>query len=200
MSSTSFLMKPPDWRPPTLITPRLTLRPFTEVDAEPLFQFARNEKVARFTLWEAHRNVGETLTFVRDYASLRYREGMPEPYAITLKSNPTPIGSCGCFWASRPNSSMELGYWVGEPFWGNGFTAEACRTLLSHVFTEFQPERIQARVIAGNVASSRVLAKLGFQCEGVLRSALFRRKKFEDLLIYSLLRSEWLGIASETTM
>jgi ribosomal-protein-alanine N-acetyltransferase len=184
-------MMPPDWRPPTLTTPRLTLRPFSEADAEPLFEFARNPNVTRFTLWEAHRNIAETVNFVRDYAALRYREGMAEPYAITLTPDPTPIGSCGCFWASRPNQSMELGYWVAEPFWGKGIAVEACRLLLDHVLREFKPERLQARVISGNVASTRVLAKLGFQFEGTLRSALLRREKFEDVLIYSLLRAEW---------
>jgi [ribosomal protein S5]-alanine N-acetyltransferase len=190
-------MMSPDWRPPTLTTPRLTLRAFEEADAEPLFEYARNPNVTRFTLWETHRNIGETLSFVRDYAILRYREGMPEPYAISLSPDSKPIGSCGCFWASRPNQSMELGYWVAEPFWGRGITVEACRTLLNHVFREFKPERIQARVIAGNVASSRVLVKLGFRYEGTLRSALLRREKFEDVMIYSLLRREWPANSEE---
>jgi ribosomal-protein-alanine N-acetyltransferase len=180
-----------DWRPPPLVTPRLTLRPFCEADAPALFDYASNPNVARYTLWEAHRSLSETLAFVRDYAPLRYREGMPEPYAITLAHDPNPIGSCGCFWASKPNHSMELGYWVGEPFWGQGLVVEACRALMAHVFREYQPVRIQARVIAGNKPSSRVLGKLGFQFEGTLRSALYRRNRFEDLLIYSLLQSEF---------
>jgi ribosomal-protein-alanine N-acetyltransferase len=181
----------PDWRPPTLITPRLTLRPFSEADAEPLFEYARNPRVTRFTLWDAHRTISDTRVFVQDYAQLRYREGMPEPYAITITPGSTPIGSCGCFWASYPNRTMELGYWIAEEFWGKGIAAEACRALLSHVVGEFEPERIQARVIAGNSSSCRVLEKLGFQREGMLRSALLRRGNFEDLLIYAILRTEW---------
>jgi [ribosomal protein S5]-alanine N-acetyltransferase len=86
---------------------------------------------------------------------------------------------------------MELGYWLAEPFWGRGLAVEACRVLLDHVFREYGPERLQARVIAGNVASSRVLDKVGFRFEGTLRSALLRREKFEDLHIYSLLRADW---------
>jgi ribosomal-protein-alanine N-acetyltransferase len=187
---TIFMMSP-DWRPPSLTTGRLTLRPFTLADATPLFEYARNPNVTRFTLWEAHRNLDETLAFVHDYALLRYREGMAEPYAITLNPDPRPIGSCGCFWVSQPNQSMELGYWVAEQFWGMGIAVEACRVLIDHVFREYAPKRLQARVIAGNAASSRVLEKLGFHYEGTLRSALFRRERFEDLLIYSLLREEW---------
>jgi ribosomal-protein-alanine N-acetyltransferase len=58
-------------------------------------------------------------------------------------------------------------------------------------FRQFGPQRMQARVIEGNAASCRVLEKLGFRYEGTLRASLLRRGKFEDVLFYSLLRSEW---------
>lgn len=186
------MMMPPEWRPQTLTTTRLVLRPFVEADAAPLFEYAKNPNVTRFTLWDHHKSEAETLAFVRDYALLRYREGMAEPYAIAFQNDPArPIGSCGCFWVSQPNQTMELGYWVAEPFWGKGITVEACRAVLGYAFREMQPERMQARVIAGNTASSRVLEKLGFHYEGTLRSAHFRRGNFEDVLFYSILRNEW---------
>jgi ribosomal-protein-alanine N-acetyltransferase len=188
------MMMPPDWRPPVLTTERLTLRPFVEADAGPLFVHASNPNATRFTLWEHHKTIDETLAFVRDYALCRYREGVAEPYAITLTPDlANPIGSCGCFWSSQPNKAMELGYWIAEPYWGRGLAPEACRALLEFAFGEFQPERIQARVISGNVASTRVLAKLGFHYEGTLRRALLRRGVQEDVLIFALLRDEWLN-------
>ena len=116
---------------------------------------------------------------------------MAEPYAITVKPDPEPSGACGCFWAAKPHQTMELGYWIAEPFWGKGYTAEACRAVLELVFAEYAPERMQARVIDGNHASARVLAKLGFREEGVLRRSLLRRGNFEDVRMYSLLRDEW---------
>jgi ribosomal-protein-alanine N-acetyltransferase len=184
-------MMPPDWRPPTLTTPRLHLRPFTEADAEPLFEHARNPNVTRFTLWDAHKTADDTRSFIRDYALIRYREGLADPYAITVHPDPRPIGACGCFWASQPHRTMEIGYWIAEPFWGQGIAVEACRPLIRVAFRDFETERLQARVIAGNTASSRVLEKLGFRFEGALRAALLRRGVFEDVLFYSLLRQEW---------
>ena len=86
---------------------------------------------------------------------------------------------------------MELGYWLAEPFWGKGYTVEACRAVLNFAFAEYVPERMQARVIDGNTASERVLTKLGFRHEGMLRRSLLRRGKFEDVRMYSLLRDEW---------
>jgi ribosomal-protein-alanine N-acetyltransferase len=184
-------MMPPEWRPPMLTTPRLTLRAFEEFDADPLFEHAKNPNVARFTLWDHHKTVADSVAFVRDYARLRYREGTTEPYAITLLPDPRPVGACGCFWASQPNRTMELGYWVAEPFWGRGIAVEASRAVLELAFRMFEPQRMQARVIAGNAASSRVLEKLNFRHEGTLRAALLRRGQFEDVMMYSLLRSEW---------
>lgn len=184
-------MKPHFWRPPVLTTDRLVLRPFVDSDAEPLFACAKNPNVTRYTLWEAHRTVADSVAFIRDYAVLRYMEGMAEPYAITLKPESQPIGTCGCFWAAQPHQTMELGYWIGEPFWGKGYVVEACRAVLDFAFAEYGPERMQARVIDGNAASERVLLKLGFRPEGVLRRALLRRGNFEDVRMYSLLRDEW---------
>ena len=184
-------MMPHDWRPPTLNTERLTLRAFTEADAPALFEHARNPNVTRFTLWEAHRAVEDTLAFVHDYAMLRYLEGLSEPYAITVKPDPRPVGACGCFWAAQPHQTMELGYWIAEPLWGKGYTVEACRAVLAFAFQEYGPERIQARVIDGNHASARVLAKLGFREEGTLRRALLRRGLFEDVRMFAILRGEW---------
>ena len=203
-------MKPHDWRPPTLTTEHLVLRAFTEDDARPLFHHARNPNVTRFTLWEAHTSVEDTFVFIRDYAVLRYLEGMAEPYAITVKPDPhpvgacgvkpttEPIGACGCFWAAKPHHTMELGYWIAEPFWGKGYVVEACRAVLNFVFPEYTPERMQARVIAGNDASARVLEKLGFRDEGTLRRSLLRRGNFEDVRMFSLLRDEWHAATPST--
>lgn len=184
-------MKPHDWRPPTLVTERLMLRPFTDADAEPLFEHAKNPNVTRYTLWDAHTSVEDTLLFTHDYALVRYREGMPDPLAITIPPDPRPVGSCGCFWAALHHKTMELGYWIAEPYWGKGYTAEAARAVLGLVFAEYRPERVQARVIAGNDASARVLAKLGFRDEGTLRRSLLRRGNFDDVRMFSLLCGEW---------
>lgn len=186
-------MMTPDWRPPLLESERLLIRAFADTDATPLFTHASNPNVTRFTLWDHHTSIADTLNFVRDYARCRYLEGVPEPYAITLKADPNqePVGAVGCFWVSVPNRTMELGYWLAEPFWGRGLTAEACRAVLGYAFASCRPERMQARVIAGNAASVRVLEKIGFHPEGLLRSSLYRRGAFEDVLYFSLLRTEY---------
>ena len=184
---------PIDWRPPTLATERLILRALSVDDVEAVFAYASNPAVTRFTLWDAHRSREDTLEFVRDYALSRYLEKQPDPFAICLKQEPaTVIGTLGCFWCTRLNRTMELGYALGEPHWGKGIVVEACRALLDHAFAGYDVERIQARCMVENSASIRVLQKLGMTFEGCLRSSLFHRERFWDMNLFSMLRREWV--------
>lgn len=180
------------WRPPILETERLALRPYCEADAPDLFPLASNPNSTRYTLWDHHPTIADTVAFVRDYALGRYAEGVPDPMAICWKDDAArkPIGSCGCFWASHPNRTLELGYWLAEPYWGRGIVVEACSALLRYAFETLAPKRLQARVIEGNDASRRVLEKLGFQFEGTLRSAQLHRGTHNDLHYYSKLAGE----------
>ena len=180
------------WRPPILETERLYLRPLDENDADAVFAYAGNPNMTHYTLWETHRSRDDSLLFVRDYAYSRYCERVPEPLGMTLRERPDwVIGSLGCFWVSKPNAIMELGYALSERYWGQGLVVEAARVLLDYTFTEYPVERMQARVVVENRASHRVLQKLGFVFEGNQRAALFRRGKFWDVAYYSVLRAEW---------
>jgi ribosomal-protein-alanine N-acetyltransferase len=181
-----------DWKPPVLETPRLILRPIDERDAGDVFLYASNPTVTRYTLWNTHETIDDTLIFVRDYALSRYVEHEPDPIAIVLKNDPTGsvIGTVGCFWASKKDGVMELGYNLAEPYWGRGIAAEASRRVVEFVFADYPAERIQARVIDGNAASARVVEKIGMCREGKLRSLLLHRGQHVDVELFSILRME----------
>jgi ribosomal-protein-alanine N-acetyltransferase len=187
-----------DWAPPVLMTERLVLRPVTAADAPAIFLYASNPNLTRFTLFETHQTIDDSLWFATDYVRSRYASREPDPFGIVLKVDPVPtvIGSLGAHWVSQPNGTMEFGYAIAEPYWGRGLVAEASRALMRYVFTEYAVERLQARVIVGNEASERVLAKLGFTREGVLRSFILRRGRYWDVAMYSLLRGEWEASSS----
>jgi [ribosomal protein S5]-alanine N-acetyltransferase len=186
-----------DWTPPTLRTERLLLRPVTPDDVQAVFDYASNPNVTRFTIFETHQTIEESRWFVGDYARSRYACKEPDPFAIALKGEPNQmIGALGAHWASQPNGTMEMGYAIAEPYWGRGLVVEAAAEVMRFVFTEYAVERLQARVFVGNDSSERVLQKLGFSREGVLRSLIFRRGAWHDLVIYSLLRPEWEGRAT----
>jgi ribosomal-protein-alanine N-acetyltransferase len=182
------------WQPPTLTTTRLVLRPFTPRDANALFRVASNPNVTQYTLWSTHRTLDDSEMFITSYARGQYQQRVPEPLAICPNSDLNEImGAVGCFWAAREHQSMELGYWVGEPWWGQGFAGEAARALVTYVFEEYLVQRVQAHCVVQNDASARVLEKLGFQFEGIARSAALLHGTFFDVKRYAILRDEWKG-------
>jgi [ribosomal protein S5]-alanine N-acetyltransferase len=183
----------PDWQPPTLTTSRLILRTIKESDLDGLFAYASNPNVTRYTLFETHQSLDDTRAFLRDRVWPAYAEKHASPLAICFKNRPDRlIGAIGCFWASRPNKTMELGYVIAEEFWGRGIVAEAAKALLDNTFATYHDVvRIQAHCMAENLASARVMQKIGMKFEGTLRQAVFRRGKSWDMLMYSALRHEW---------
>lgn len=174
------------WRPPTLGTSRLILRPIELDDAESIFAYAKNPNVCKYTLWETHQSAQDSLNYIRDYIFDYYSKGVPEPFGITLKENPKKvIGTVGCFWTSKQAKAMELAYAIGEEHWGKGLVAEASQAVMDYCFKEFSLKRIQARCKVENKASSRVMEKVGMSYEGTLKSAIFHRNKFWDMSYYA---------------
>lgn len=86
--------------------------------------------------------------------------------------------------------TVEFGYWLGEAYWGRGIATDAIRTLVAHLWTLPQVERIEAGVFEWNPASARVLEKNGFRCEGCLRRSICKNGAYTGRFIYGLLRGE----------
>ncbi len=84
--------------------------------------------------------------------------------------------------------SAELGYWIGEPFWGRGLMTAAIRSFVAWAMPRFQLTRVYAEVFAENPASARVLEKAGFQRIGLLRKAAIKRGVYRDYILYDLVR------------
>jgi RimJ/RimL family protein N-acetyltransferase len=80
--------------------------------------------------------------------------------------------------------NAEVGYWLGEGFWGRGFAAEALRSFTLYVFESFPVERLEAWVFATNPASERVLEKAGYEYEATLRRSAFKDGHFLDCNLY----------------
>ena len=180
---------PPESR---LRTARLILRPWAPGDEESLLRYADNWNVARhlresfphpYTRADAERWIAHNVGV----------EGPALDFAITLDGE--AIGGVGLMRQSDIfRCGVEIGYWLGQPFWGRGIMAEAVTAVAGYAFTTF-PEVtvVQARHVANNPASGRVLAKAGFRLEGRLRQAAIKAGVVSDLLVYSLTRSDHEG-------
>ena len=86
--------------------------------------------------------------------------------------------------------SAELGYWLGEPFWGRGIMTAAVETMCREGFAAWDIVRIHAEAFARNAASRRVLEKAGFALEGTLRRSVYKNGEMLDSCIYALVREE----------
>lgn len=142
-----------------LKTPRLTLRPWQESDAESLYQYASDPDVGPIAGWPVHTSVEESRQVIR-----RVLSG-PECYAICL--NGAPIGSVelklsGHTDMTERDDECELGYWLGKPFWGRGLMPEAAGELIRHGFEDLGMQTIWCGYYDGNRKSKRVQEKLGF--------------------------------------
>lgn len=86
--------------------------------------------------------------------------------------------------------SAEIGFFVGEPYWGKGIITQALREMVHYAFENFEFERIYARVFEQNKSCIRALIKAGFTHEGVLRNAIIKEQKILSASLFSILRHE----------
>jgi ribosomal-protein-alanine N-acetyltransferase len=89
------------------------------------------------------------------------------------------------------HSRAEIGYALSRRYWGEGYMSEAVNAVIEFGFREMLLNRIMARCEVNNIASARVMEKVGMQLEGILRQHLFVKGRYWDLKIYSILREEF---------
>jgi RimJ/RimL family protein N-acetyltransferase len=89
--------------------------------------------------------------------------------------------------------SAEIGYWLGEAFWGRGIATAALRMVTPYAFDHFPLERLFARVFSRNEASLRVLEKAGYVREGLLRRCAIKDGVVLDQVLYAIIREDWTG-------
>jgi len=144
---------------PVLETERLTLRAPRSEDVTAIALLANDRRIAENTARLPHPyGVSDAERFV---ATTNKREG-EACFVITLDD--TLIGACG---VDPREDGPEIGYWLGAPYWGQGYATEAVRAVIDHAFGDLQHEALQAGARVSNPASRRVLEKCAFQWTGV---------------------------------
>lgn len=176
---------------PTILTPRLTLRPVRMTDAEDLYEYSRDSEVARHVLWDAHRSIHQTRDYIR-YLIRQYRSGAPSSFAIALRDTGKVIGTIGFMWVQTENRSAEVGYSLSRAYWNQGYMSEALKAVIEFGFLKLNLNRIEAQHECDNPASGRVMAHAGMTHEGTLRQRLYNKGRFVDVDLYAILRSDFL--------
>lgn len=146
-----------------LETKRLLLRPWKKEDASSMFEYAQDPDVGSIAGWPAHKSIEESKMIINKFLDGSH----PYCFAICLKEDiEHPIGCVELIISpcdlAKSKDESELGYWLGKPFWGNGYMPEACKALLDYGFKVIGFSTIWCGYYDGNDKSKRVQEKLGF--------------------------------------
>ncbi|KOO51091.1 GNAT family N-acetyltransferase [Viridibacillus arvi] len=172
---------------PILETERLLLREITTDDAEDIFAYFSNDNVTRYYGQDTFKDIQQAEKVVELF-SKNYAEKRGIRWGIQRKGIKGIIGTIG-FHAWSPNHKRaEIGYEIHPDHWRNGYALEAVSTILSYGFDDMELTRIGAIVFVDNAASSKLLTKVGFQKEGILRDYMYQNGKAHDTFIYSMLK------------
>jgi len=144
---------------PTLATERLLLRPFQLTDASRVRELAGNPKVALMTSNIPHPYAeGEAENWINAHAS-DWQRSSAAIFAVCLRSNAELIGAAGLM--NVHQGDAELGYWIGEPYWDQGYASEAVDAVIGFGITSLELQRVHAHHLSRNPASGKVLINAG---------------------------------------
>lgn len=175
--------------PPSFKTARLLLRPFQLSDAPDIERLAGAKEVAAGTFLPHPYEKGMAEQWIAD-RKRAHEDGTAVSFAITLADNATVIGSISLD-IVQIHRHARLGYWLGVPYWNQGYCTEAVRAVLRYGFMQLNLHRIYSPHFEGNAASGRVLQKVGMTYEGRMREHYVRFDRFVDLELYGMLQREF---------
>lgn len=170
----------------SLSTNRLTLRRVTADDAPHLLAYLSKPEVVRHMGLDPFTSLEDALEEIAWYDSI-LEEGTGVRWGITLTGQDEVIGSCGFLNVSSKHQRAEIGFELSPDYWGQGIAHEALEVVVRHGFAQLGLHRIEALVEPTNIASQRLLERVGFIREGLLRGYEFTQGKYDDLYMYSLL-------------
>lgn len=145
-------------------TERLVLRQLALNDAAAFSKLAGDYDISKMTGSLPHPFPLYSAEFKIMYLRQQKRRGLAYPYAITVNGGEL-IGVMDLF-RSAPDTALEIGYWIGKPYWGQGLSTEAAKAIIQEAKDRLGVQALMAGVFADNPASLRVLEKLGFKTTG----------------------------------
>jgi RimJ/RimL family protein N-acetyltransferase len=175
-----------------LETARLVLRPFSPGDLEELYAFHSLPEVARFLYWEP-RDLGQ----VREALDAKLRqtvledEGQGLALAVVLREVGVLVGEVNLQWLSRRHRQGEIGFVFHPGYQGRGLATEAAEVMLRLGFEGLGLHRVIGRCDALNLASARLMERLGMRREAHLVHNEIFKGSWGDELVYAMLEDEW---------
>jgi len=177
---------------PTLETDRLILRQFLDSDSTELKQLASAREIAEGTFLPHPYEDGFAEDFIEKQRR-EYKNGSLINFAIEIKDIRRLAGSIG-IGIDRKVNHGEIGFWIGVPYWGNGYCTEAAIKVMNYGFNVCGLDRIYAFHFKGNTASGNVLKKIGMRYEGVVKGEYWHLGKLKDTEHFGITKTEYMNL------
>ncbi len=178
---------------PTLETERLDLVEITVVHTQSYFDIMSRDDVTLYYGMESLTSIDEASKIIESFGNgFHSKRGIR--WGMILKETGEYIGSVGLNNLNIVSKKAEVGYELHPSYWGKGLTTEAVKAILQYSFDELDLYRMGAITYPQNTASTKLLEKIGFQKEGLLRGYLFQYSRSHDAFVFSILQSEWKAL------
>jgi len=173
------------------LRPDLDLRLLEERHAAPVFALVDRDReyLREWLPWvDSTQRQEDSLSFIR--ASLE-QFASNSGFAAGVWWNEQFVGVVGTHKIDWLNRKVELGYWLGKNFQGQGIMTDASRAAVTHLLVEMDLNRVTIQCATGNAKSCAIPRRLGFSLEGTLRDGQLLNGRYEDLLMFAMLRRDW---------
>lgn len=175
---------------PQLETPRFVLRQAQLTDADDLYQLYADQAVVQYMSFTPFTSVEESLDEMKWYERI-FAEQSGLRWMIEDRETGKVIGTCGFLAYEQEHHRTELGYDLSSAYWGKGIMKEVALCIIQFGFEQMKLNKIEAKIEPANQSSIRLIEKLGFVQEGLLRQHEYEKEMYVDLAIFALLQSEY---------
>jgi len=169
---------------------RLLVRLVDKSDLPALLEVNSNEEVTALLPYARWESIADGEAWLKRMEAIQ-ATGLALQFVVVSKSSGLAIGTCLVFRFEEGSARAELGYALGRAYWGRGLMHEALEALIGSAFAVMGLRRLEAEVDTRNRSSARLLRRLGFTREGLLRQRWVTKGEVKDVEMYGLLRDEW---------
>jgi RimJ/RimL family protein N-acetyltransferase len=174
-------------------TERLKLRPFQKSDLDSFVAYRSDPEVARYQGWDAPYPVEKAVAFIEEMIqSSPGTDGNWYQFAVELKKTGAMIGDCAFHTLPQDNRQAEIGFSFARSHQGQGYATEAVQRLLEYLFADLGLHRVQAICDVENIASARLLERVGMRREAHFVDNVWFKGAWGSEYMYALLQYEWL--------
>jgi len=176
---------------PKLETDRLILKEIMLQDSTYIFNIFSSEEIMKYYGRFPIKSIEEAEGLITVFAD-NFKSGIGIRWGIVLKEENKVIGTCGYHNWNKRHLRAEIGYELSMDSWGQGYMNEALKAIIGYGYEIMNLNRIEAVVYPENKVSINSLLNQGFKKEGLLEEYAFFRNVYQDLMMFSLLRKNWL--------